>query len=103
MDKLAILIPTIHRDNLLMETINSILENYCDNWIILIGDQNNIEDYSEDKRIFYETACAKAHEVNPINDRIKVVHLPYDCGLSVARNELVKVANNLGIKYCLIS
>lgn len=102
MSKIAIIIPTIHRDDILMETINSILDVWQDSWVILIGDQNNIEDYSDEKRIFYETACAKAHENTP-NDQIKIVNLPYDCGLSYARNKLVEKASELGIDYCLIS
>jgi len=102
MNKIAIIIPTIHRDEILMETINSILDNYQDNWVILIGDQNKEEDWSFEKSSFYHSACAEAHTALRNQDRIKVHHLPYDCGLSHARNELVKLANNLDIKYCLI-
>ena len=86
-----------------METINSILDVYQDNWIILIGDQNKKEDWSFEKSAFYHSACAEAHKSLRNQDRIKVHGLPFDCGLPYARNELVKLANNLGIKYCLMS
>ena len=102
MSKIAIIIPTIHRDDILMETINSILDNYQDNWVILIGDQNKKEEWNLEKQLFYHSACAEAHSSLRNQDRIKVHHLPYDCGLSYARNELVKLANHLDIKYCLV-
>jgi glycosyltransferase involved in cell wall biosynthesis len=103
MEKIAILIPTILRDDILMETLNSILDVYQENWIILIADQNNIEDYSLEKQIFYRTACSEAHHFNPSKDRIQVVPLPFNCGLSYSRNKLVEKAKELGINYCLIS
>ncbi len=91
-NKIAIIIPTIHRDDVLMETLNSILDNWSDNWIVYIIDQNKEEDYSEEKRIFYE-----------IERRIKVIKAPYDCGLSMARNLGVEQASKDNIPYCLIS
>lgn len=100
MEKIAILITTVHRDNLLMDTLRSILEVYQDNWIILIGDQNPKESYSTEKSFFYQTACAEAHY--GANDRIKIVKLPFNCGLSYARNRLVEKANEMGIKYCIL-
>jgi len=100
--KIAICIPTILKDNGLMQSLNSILDVYQDNWVVLIGEQNNIEDYSEEKTIFYHTACAKAHD-DLHQDRFKVVKLPYDCGLSYARNKLVEKAMEIGADYCVIS
>ena len=100
--KIAICIPTILKDDVLMKCINSILDVYQENWIILIGEQNEIDTYSEEKKIFYLTACAREHD-NLHQDKIKVVKLPYDCGLSYARNRLVEKAHELGIDYCLIS
>ena len=102
-EKIAICIPTINRDETLMETINSILDVYQDNWVILIGEQNKKEDWSLEKQLFYHSACAEAHKSLRNQDRIKVHALPYDCGLSYSRNELVKLADNLGIKYILMS
>lgn len=99
--KIAIIIPTIHRDNLLMETIHSILDNYCDNFVILIGDQNKEEDYTDEKRFFYKTACSEFHKGK--DERIKVLQLPYDCGISYSRNRLVQLAKDMNIPYCFIS
>jgi len=36
------------------------------------------------------------------HDRIKVHKVPYDCGLSYTRNELIKLADSLDIKYCFV-
>lgn len=92
-NKIAIIIPTIHRDDVLMETLNSILDNGSGvDWIVYIIDQNKEEDYSKEKRIFYE-----------IEQRIKVIKAPYDCGLSMARNLGVEQASKDEIPYCLIS
>jgi len=101
--KIAICIPTFCKDGVFMDTINSILDIYKDNWVILIGDQNRKEDWSFEKTAFYHSACAEAHKSLRNQDRIKVHALPYDCGLSRARNELVQLADHLGIKYCLMS
>lgn len=99
-NKIAICIPTYKNDDNLMETINSILDNYQENWIILIGDQNKIENWSVEKRIFYSTACAQAHTFNPIMDRIKVHQTSYNPNQTY--QELISLANDLEINYCLI-
>lgn len=102
-EKIAICIPTFLKDDTLMETINSILDIYQDNWIILIADQNREKDWSFEKSMFYQSACAEAHMSLKNQDRIKVIRLPYNCGLSYARNKLTETANNLDIKYCLMT
>jgi len=102
-ERIAICIPTFLKDGILMETLNSILDVYDDRWVILIGDQNRKEDWSFEKTAFYHSACAEAHKSLRNQDRIKVHALPYNCGLSYARNELVALADQLGIKYCLMS
>jgi hypothetical protein len=85
-----------------MEVLNSIIDNWSDDFVVLIGDQNHLDDYSVEKHVFYETACAYAHTRTLNDDHIKVVQLPFDCGLSYARNKLVEKAHELGVNYCLI-
>lgn len=99
--KIAICIPTIHRDNILMETLNSILDVWSDDWKIYIIDQNKIEDYSTEKEIFYKTACSKFH--TETDQQIKVIEAPYDCGLSFSRNLGVAQAAKDNIPFCLMS
>ena len=87
MDKIAIIITTFLRDNLLYKTIQTIMNNLPEKCIILIGDQNPTEQ--------------KLHQYSLKN--IYYYGLPYDCGLSFSRNYLVEKAACLGIDYVLIS
>ena len=99
MDKIAICISAFFREELLDQAIESILANWQENWIILIGDQIAQGDgYYDDRRLMkYQTLMVS----NP--GKIAYVPLPFDCGLSMVRNELVKLAGHLGCKYCVIS
>ena len=99
--KIAIIIPTIHKDKILMNTLNSILDNWEDNWRIYIIDQNKTIDYSIEKNIFYKTACSSHHLQK--EQRIKVISAVYDCGLSVARNLGILEAKKDNIAYILMS
>lgn len=83
---IAIIIPTFLRDNKLMKSIDSILK-HCEEddmfrqWVrIYVGDQG-YDDWSEEKIKFYDKLKEAGH---------KVFNLPFDCGLSYARNYLVK-------------
>ncbi len=100
-NKIAILIPTILKDDILMKVLNSIIDNWSDDFVVIVGDQNLPETYSEEKKIFYKSIYAFAH-ASMQGDRFKIIQLPFDCGLSFARNELVEKAHEMGIKYCLI-
>lgn len=91
--KIAIIIPTIDRDKLLVETVNSILENWIEDFKIIIIDQNPIETYSEEKKVLYAM----------IKERLEVIQTPYDSGLSLCRNLGVERAKSENIPYCLIS
>jgi len=100
--KIAIIIPTIMRDSLLMEVINS-LTSYLD-WDyfkVFIVEQNPEVSYSAEKKIFYETACSQFH--NPLEQRIQVIKVGKSVGLSACRNMAVAQAMSEGIPYCLIS
>lgn len=88
--RIAILVTTFLRDELLEITVNSILSNWQDNWILFIGDQ----DPTNAKLDYYEFGHPQ---------KIAYFGLPFDCGLSFARNELVREARRMGIKYCLVA
>lgn len=94
MKKIAVLFTTFKRNFLAADTLHSIIEARDPNWEILIGDQN-------------EQACPPHFSLrmddDPIEDHIKYYHLPFDCGLSAARNALVKKAEELGCEYCLLT
>jgi GT2 family glycosyltransferase len=87
MEKIALAITTFLRDSLLEAIVGSIMANLSKDWIIMVGDQSP----SNSKNIRYTSLGVKYYS------------LPYDCGLSAARNFLVQKAHGLGIDYVLIS
>jgi hypothetical protein len=89
--KIAILITTFLRDNLLYKTIQTIVDNYTKNCIVLIADQG-YADSEKDITIDYF-----ASQIS-----LEYYKLSFDCGLSVARNFLAKKALDMQIPYCLV-
>jgi hypothetical protein len=89
MNNIAIIVTTFLRDELLYKTIQNIEEFMPDNCSILIGDQN----WTPEKHS------------NFFNPYLHIVYkqLPYDCGLSYARNFLVQKAYDMGFEYVLLS
>jgi len=90
--KVSILITTFLRDSLLYKTIQSIIDNFPNNCIVLIADQG-YADREKDITIDY------------IKSQIPCEYytLPFDIGKSSARNYLVNIAKQKNIPYILIS
>lgn len=88
---IAILITTFLRDNLLYKTLQNIVDNYTNNCIILIADCGYD---SEEKKI----------NIEYIKSQIPCEYykIPFDSGLSIARNFLINKAHELNIPYCLM-
>jgi hypothetical protein len=86
--KIAILITTFLRDDLLYNTVKKAIEYSNDDCFILIGDQN--------------PTCIKANFLEELSGKLAYYSLPYDCGLSYARNRLVEVAKTLECDYILL-
>lgn len=90
--KIAILITTFLRDNLLYKTIQSIINNCSEDYTILIADQG----YNDEEKLinidYYKSQIP-----------LKYYRIPFDAGLSVGRNFLVQKANEMSIPYCLLS
>jgi hypothetical protein len=91
MNKLTILITTFLRNNLLYKTIQTIVDNYNNNCIVIIADQG-YTDSEKDITIDYFASQIP----------LKYYKLPFDCGISIARNFLVQKAFELDIPYCLV-
>jgi hypothetical protein len=89
--QIAIILTTFLRDSLLEKTCQTIINNWSDNYILLIGDQGYS---SENKDIFYDYLKS---QINCF-----IFKLPFDCGLSVARNFLINKAKELNINYILM-
>jgi len=89
MKTIAICLTTFMRDKLLFESVKSILDNWSDNYVLLIGDQNP----TKTKKQYY----------NNLRSEIKYYPLPFDSGLSFSRNFLVQKAKEQNIDYCIIT
>lgn len=83
--RIAIILTTIERDYLLFKSVQSILNNLQDNWMVIIGyqDNNKTIDFSHPQIYSYA--------------------LPYNCGISVSRNDLIIKAVALNCDYILLS
>ena len=91
MPNVAILVTTFLRDKLMYDTVQSIVDNYTNDCIVLIADQG----YRDD-----EKSSTYDYFVSQIN--CEVHYLPFDCGISAARNFLIARAKELDIPYCLM-
>lgn len=82
--QIAIIIPTFLRDEKLVELVESIKSTFDGEFIkkwfkLYIGDQGR--ESTPEKEIYYKQLIDEGHEI---------FKLPYNCGLSAARNYLVK-------------
>lgn len=89
---IAILITTFLRDNLLYKNLHLIVENYPKNCIILIADQGYTNDIKAKEISYYKSQIP-----------LEYYQLPFDCGLSYARNFLIKKAYDMNIPFILMS
>jgi hypothetical protein len=86
--KIAIILTTFLRPKLAFQTIQTIQPILNENIYLLVGDQSD-----------------DLHKINQNSNwhYTQTWNLPYDCGLSYARNYLVQKAYDMGFKYVLIS
>lgn len=97
--KIAIIYTTFLRDKLMYQTVQSILDNFPNDCILLIGNQS----YKTDTERLDGFSNFNVNNDNPCHFPISYYNLPFDCGLSYSRNFLVKKAQELGCKYVLIT
>ena len=89
--KIAILITTFERPELLRKAVESILDNWCDNFVILIGDQSRFDD------------GLMQNWSTEMPEYLHYFKLPFNCGLSYSRNFLARAAQRLGCEYSILS
>jgi hypothetical protein len=90
--QIAICITTFLRDNLLFKNVQTYIDNYTENTILLIADQGY---HSKEKDEFYAYVKSQIP--------CEVYYLPFDSGLSYGRNYLVQKAKDMNIEFCIIS
>ena len=89
--QIAILITTFLRDNLLYKTIQTIVDNYPNNSILLIADQGYNSDEKDITIDYFKSQIPLEYD-----------RLPFDCGLSYSRNYLIKKASEMNVPYILM-
>jgi hypothetical protein len=95
--KIAILLTTFLRDDLMYKTLETIVKYWQELFIVLIADQG----------------CKSDADIKMKEERLQVlfgnqkmfqyIKLPFDCGLSAARNALVTIAKDMNMPYCLLT
>lgn len=86
---IAFIITTFMRDELLFKSVQSILDNWQDDFQIIVVDQGEV--------------TAKKHEWINKQDKVHYVPVLYDSGLSYCRNVGVQKAKELGCDYVIIA
>ena len=94
-NKIAIILTSIARPQALKKSVESIVAQWQDAWVLFVGLQDGIG--SEEWEII-----AKIIEENP-DKSIRLYDLEYDCGISVARNELINKASLGNCSHILLS
>ncbi len=95
-NKIALLLTTFFRDNLMFKTIRNLLNYWDESYVLLIADQGcrTINDFDAKREALKQLTAN--------NISFEYYQLPFDCGLSAARNFLVKKADAMNIRYCFL-
>jgi len=102
-NKTAIIITTFLREDLLIKSVQSILDNWNPNYHIFVGNQSYKTDNDKLQGFSNFGMNITDYGYGQLRDGITYYNLPFDCGLSYARNFLVKKAKEKGYEYCWIS
>jgi GT2 family glycosyltransferase len=98
-NKIGIILTTFLRDDLMYRIVDSIVKNWKEEYILFIGNQSYETD--EEQKQGY-TRFLK--QLNFYCDKnIQYINLPYDCGLSYARNFLCQKAHETGCNYIFLT
>ena len=93
--KIAIILTSIERPLSLHRCLESIVKVWDSSWCLMIGLQDDYDSKSFE-------VVAEIIRLNPEKE-IRLYDLEYDCGISVARNELINKAAMWGIPYTLLT
>jgi len=111
MKKIAIIYTTFLRDKLMYKTVQAIFDNWKEDYLLLIADQGPM---TEEKDTFLKelirhydkeailTVDIQSDRVSIVGKKFHYYQLNFDCGLSMARNYLVKVAQKYELDYSIL-
>ena len=95
MTKLAIILTSIERPQALKKSVESILSVWQEEFVLFVGLQ---DDYDSQSFGIMEKIIADNPDKN-----IRLYDLEYDCGISVARNELINKASLWNCSHILLT
>jgi len=100
-NKIAIIITTFLRNNISYQAVNNIIKYWNKEYIIFYANQSYKTDL-EKVNGFSEFCSSISDPAHLSSNHLHYYNLPFDCGLSYARNYLVERAKEHDCKYCLI-
>jgi hypothetical protein len=97
-NKIGIVLTTFLRDDLMYRIVDSIIKNWKEEYVLFIGNQSyqNLEEEFDGFKRFNDTIKFNGRKIQYYN-------LPYDCGLSYARNFLCQKAHESGCNYIFLT
>jgi hypothetical protein len=102
MNKIGIILTTFLRDDLMYRIVDSIIKNWKEEYILFVGNQSYQTD--EEKLKGFSDFCLHLNDpAHLVSDKIQYYNLPYDCGLSYARNFLCQKAHESGCNYIFLT
>ena len=96
MTKIAIILTSIERPQALKKSIESIIAQWQENWVLFVGLQDVY--YTSESFLLMD----KIISANP-DKAIRIYGFGYNCGISKARNELIHKAHLWGCEYVLLT
>ena len=100
--KIGIILTTFLRDDLMYRIVDSIIKNWKKEYVLFIGNQSYTSD--EQKLKGFSDFCLHLNDpAHLASNKIQYYNLPYDCGLSYARNYLVQKAHEAGCQYIFLT
>ena len=98
-NRIGIILTTFLRDDLMYRIVDSIIKNWKEEYILFIGNQG----YRTDEEKIKADNDFRLNITNINHVDIRYYNLPYDCGLSYARNYLVQKAHEAGCNYIFLT
>lgn len=98
-NKIGIIVTTFLRDELMYRIVQSIINHWKKEYVLFVGNQS----YETDKERLQGFSDFGGKIDNCIRADVRYYNLPYDCGLSYARNFLVQKAHEAGCNYIFLT
>ena len=98
-NKIGIILTTFLRDDLMYKIVQSVLDHWNKDYILFVGNQS----YQTDEERMKGFSNFGLNITNISRVDVRYYNLPYDCGLSYARNYLVQKAHEAKCNYIFLT